>query len=218
MFGRRLFALAISATLLGTTACQYTEDRETQTGAVIGGLSGAGLGAVIGNQSGDAGKGALIGGVAGTLLGGGVGMAMENQRKRFETELDNVRVQQQSYQGSETIVLTMSDQVLFEFDRSDLLPNARYTLDDISRILRDPQYPQPSRVIITGHTDSRGTEYYNQRLSQARAESVRNYLVQSGINPAILIAEGAGEGAPVAPNDTETNMALNRRVEIRIVP
>lgn len=218
MFGKRFLAIALSSAVLGLTACQYTEGRETQTGAVVGGLAGAGLGAVIGHQTGDAGAGALIGGATGALLGGGIGYAIENQRKQFERELENVQVSQQQYQGRESIVLTMGDQVLFEFGSAALTPNAMQTLDQVVAILQDPQYQLPSRVIVSGHTDNVGSDSANQYLSQRRAEAVRNYLVSRGINPGIVSAQGMGESMPIAPNDTASNRALNRRVEIQIIP
>lgn len=103
----------------------------------------------------------------------------------------------------------------FETAKAIILPESYPILDEAAKILKD----NPGiRVEIGGHTDSRGSEAYNQKLSQQRAEAVRLYLIQNhSIEPNRLLAKGYGESQPVAPNDTEENMAKNRRVEFIIL-
>ncbi len=104
--------------------------------------------------------------------------------------------------------------VNFDFDRSDIRPDARPILDAAIDVLQE----EPGvDVAIEGYTDSTGTEQYNQRLSQRRAESVRGYLIDGGIPALRLTAVGYGELDPVASNDTEDGRAQNRRVELRVL-
>ena len=103
----------------------------------------------------------------------------------------------------------------FEVNRSTLLPASRKTLDAIGEVLqRNPHL----RLEIGGHTDSTGPEDYNLRLSQARAEAVRRYLIEHfGIAPERLVARGYGESQPIADNATATGRTLNRRVAFRVI-
>jgi len=103
----------------------------------------------------------------------------------------------------------------FETGKAVILPESYPILDEAAKILKE----NPTiRVEIGGHTDSRGSDVYNQKLSQQRAEAVRLYLIQNhSVEPNRLLAKGYGESQPVAPNDTEENMAQNRRVEFTIL-
>ncbi|GIV58735.1 MAG: hypothetical protein KatS3mg042_1648 [Rhodothermaceae bacterium] len=105
--------------------------------------------------------------------------------------------------------------VHFEVDQSTLLPSSRQTLDALGTVLtRHPEL----RLEIAGHTDSTGPDDYNLRLSQARAEAVRAYLIERfGIAPERLVARGYGESQPIADNVTATGRTLNRRVEFRVI-
>jgi outer membrane protein OmpA-like peptidoglycan-associated protein len=102
--------------------------------------------------------------------------------------------------------------VNFAFDSAELQPSARATLDEAASALKNqPDVPYE----VAGHTDSIGSDSYNQSLSERRANSVASYLVQSGVSPDRLTVNGYGERNPVAGNDTEAGRAQNRRVEIR---
>ena len=100
--------------------------------------------------------------------------------------------------------------VNFEFASAKLTLNSYAILDDVAEILKDHSEIE---LEIQGHTDSKGSDSYNQELSQKRADSVRNYLLQKGIESYRLKAVGYGERYPIATNDTEEGRALNRRVE-----
>lgn len=101
--------------------------------------------------------------------------------------------------------------VRFEFDSAELTPDAYEALDKVAESLR---YHPDMEIIVAGYTDSIGAEAYNQLLSQRRAESVMNYLVSHGADPAMLKAVGYGEAHPIVPNDTEAGRTKNRRVEL----
>jgi len=105
--------------------------------------------------------------------------------------------------------------IYFDFDKSTIKPESRPALDDAAKILKD----NPTiNVEIQGHTDSKGSDSYNLNLSDQRAWSVVNYLVQNfGIDKARLTAKGYGEAQPIATNDTDSGRALNRRVEFVIL-
>ena len=105
--------------------------------------------------------------------------------------------------------------VNFEFDRAALTAEGRSILDRAAAVLEG----NPTvRVEIVGHTDSRGSDEYNQRLSERRAQSVRTYLESKGISANRLSASGRGESSPVASNDTDAGRAQNRRVELTARP
>ena len=99
----------------------------------------------------------------------------------------------------------------FDYDSDVIRVESKPTLDKIAAMLKSEQDMQ---LIIEGHTDSDGTTEHNQVLSQKRAESVKSYLVNSGISSSRLFTEGYGESTPVAPNTTATGKAQNRRVEL----
>jgi len=102
----------------------------------------------------------------------------------------------------------------FEYDKAAIRPNHRAELDDVARILkRNPDV----KLRLEGHTDSRGSEVYNQALSERRARAVTEYLVERGVSGARMTPVGLGESKPIRPNDTEENMAKNRRVELVVV-
>jgi outer membrane protein OmpA-like peptidoglycan-associated protein len=112
------------------------------------------------------------------------------------------------------LVVNLSD-VLFTSGKADLQPAARENLSKLSGILL--AYPGPYTVAIGGHTDSIGSDAMNDKLSQARAESVRNYLVGAGIAAShVTSATGYGKRQPVADNGTTEGRAKNRRVELVI--
>jgi OOP family OmpA-OmpF porin len=101
--------------------------------------------------------------------------------------------------------------VNFEFDKATLTPEAKSILEEAVTLLKDTD--DVVEVRVEGHTDSIGTEAYNQDLSQRRAESVVNYLTSRGIDGRNLVAVGMGENSPVASNDSDAGRAANRRVD-----
>ncbi|MBI2994512.1 MAG: OmpA family protein [Gammaproteobacteria bacterium] len=105
--------------------------------------------------------------------------------------------------------------VNFEFDRDALTPEGMSILDRGASLLKNNS---AVRVEIVGHTDGMGSDEYNQRLSERRAETVRAYLESQGISPNRMSTSGRGESAPIASNDTKEGRAENRRVELTARP
>ena len=99
----------------------------------------------------------------------------------------------------------------FDFDKATIKPSGRDVLDGAVKTLRD----NPSlHVVVEGHTDSIGSDAYNQKLSERRAKAVRDYLVREGIDASRITTRGYGKSRPVASNDTAEGRAQNRRAEI----
>jgi len=132
--------------------------------------------------------------------------------KQKAAELQAEIAELQAKQTNRGIVLTLGD-VLFDFNKADLQPGALRTIDKLSEFLQ--KHPERT-VAIEGHTDSKGSHEYNLDLSQRRADSVRNALVEKGIDPARIQTLGMAEAYPVASNDTDAGRQRNRRVEIII--
>lgn len=102
--------------------------------------------------------------------------------------------------------------IYFDFDKSELLPASLPQLEKLLDLMKGNDH----KILIMGHTDSIGTDNYNQQLSTARARAVYDWLIQQGINGKRLGYKGYGATLPVASNNSPQNRALNRRVEIRI--
>ncbi|NOQ51531.1 MAG: OmpA family protein [Desulfuromonadaceae bacterium] len=214
--------LIVFACFIALVGCATNTTHEsTKRGAGIGALVGAVSGAIIGYQndhSGGALRGALIGGAAGGALGAGAGVYMDKQQTEFEQELSNERAQHQieiERQQNEILKLTMNSEVSFDFNSANIKPTFRPPLDKIADILN--RYPR-TQIVVVGHTDTIGSEQYNQDLSNRRAIAVADFLVMRGVASSRLGTEGRGELEPRASNDTEDGRALNRRVEVFVVP
>jgi OOP family OmpA-OmpF porin len=111
---------------------------------------------------------------------------------------------------------TISGDGLFDFDKATIRPDLAAKLDQI--VAESPELKSKgyTKVDIVGHTDSVGSEAYNQSLSERRAESTADYLVSKGIPRNVITTSGMGESQPVATNETDEGRQLNRRVEITI--
>jgi len=110
--------------------------------------------------------------------------------------------------------VTYAADAFFDFDKSVLKPEGKAKLDDLTGKVKGINLEV---IIAVGHTDSTGADAYNQKLSVARAEAVKAYLVSKGIEKNRVYTEGKGEKAPVADNKTKEGQAKNRRVEIEVV-
>ncbi|MEW5803485.1 MAG: OmpA family protein [bacterium] len=178
-------------------------------GAGIGAAAGAAIGGIIGNQSGHAGQGAVIGGVAGGALGALIGRRLDKQQE----ELQKVPGMQSVQVDEEKQSINAALQVLFTVNSEEIKSGEAQKLDELAAVFA--KYPE-NIVVIEGHTDSDGSEEYNQKLSEKRARSVENYLRGKRINIASLSSVGYGESRPIASNYTSEGKAANRRVELKI--
>ncbi len=220
---KTVLALGVSGALVlaGCTTDPYTgEEKASNTllgagaGAVAGAATGALVGALASKKSGKgAKKGALIGAALGTIAGMGVGAYMDRQEAELRKKLAGTGVR--IVREGNDIRLVMPSDITFDVDRADIKPRFYRTLNAVATVLNG--FPETD-VLIAGHTDSTGSEEYNQRLSERRAAAVMHYLVSQGVDARRIDARGFGERYPVADNSTPEGRALNRRVEIRIRP
>ncbi|MGR2738579.1 OmpA family protein [Billgrantia sp. Q4P2] len=190
-----------------------TQRSSTMTGAGVGAAVGAAAGALSGSGSTSRRDRALIGAAVGAAAGAGIGAYMDRQEQQLRESMQGTGVEVE--RRGDDIVLNMPSSVTFGFDSSELTVQARNALNDVANVLT--QYTD-TRVNIAGHTDSTGSVSYNQRLSERRAESVGNYLAQSGVARNRLNMVGYGPSQPVATNNTEEGRSQNRRVEITLTP
>ncbi|HEY0116591.1 MAG TPA: OmpA family protein [Allosphingosinicella sp.] len=209
-------ALFTAALLSSTAACvtnPETGEREfpvrTAVGAGLGAVGGYLLGDLIGGNR----TAAILGAGIGALGGGAVGQYMDRQeaRLRQQTAGTGIEVERQGDQ----LVLRMPEGITFAYNRYDIQPQFRSTLDQVAGTLQEYR---STAIDIYGHTDSTGSDAYNQTLSERRAQSVADYLVGRGIDRVRLGTRGFGETQPIADNGTDEGRAANRRVELRIVP
>lgn len=204
-----IMSLTLLVTILAILLSGCKTMTKSQKGAVIGGTSGAVIGGVVGHTMGNTAMGAIIGAAAGGVAGGVIGHKMDKQAEEIAKEMGDAEV----IREGEGIVIKFKEKVLFAYDRSDLNATAKTNLDKLKNILL--KYPE-TNITVIGHTDSKGSESYNQTLSESRATAVTNYASQNGIDKARLTAIGKGESDPIATNDTEEGSASNRRVEFVI--
>ena len=210
-WSKGIVALAVASTLAGCA----TDDpnRRAKTGAAIGAVAGA----IIGHQI-DGKSGRYVGAALGALAGGGAGHYMDNQQRDFEQAmLDEQRNNQLEIERlrDDTLKLSLDSEVSFDVDQSVIKPAFRPSLDKLADVLI--KYDR-TVVHVVGHTDSTGSAAYNQRLSEARAESVVSYLGRRGVPYERMRSEGRGMNEPRASNETEAGRQLNRRVEIYLKP
>jgi outer membrane protein OmpA-like peptidoglycan-associated protein len=141
-------------------------------------------------------------------------LARKAAEERASAAIASLKELAQVKEEANRTVVTLSGAVLFKTGESTLLPLARNALAEVATALKELEDSQV--VVIKGHTDSNGADDMNQRLSQARAEAVRNYLLSEGVRASALRAVGKGEGEPIADNKSAEGRANNRRVEIVI--
>ncbi len=199
-----------------TTLDPYTRE-EQMSNTTRGALIGAGIGAVVGLVSGDDAverrQHALIGAGIGALAGGAVGNYMDRQEAELRAQLEGTGVS--VTRRGDNITLNMPGNVTFATDSSDLSPAFFDVLNSVGLVLAE--YNQ-TVIEVAGHTDSTGTEAYNQGLSERRAGSVAAYLRSQSVSSQRIITVGMGELRPMADNSTPDGRQANRRVEITMVP
>jgi outer membrane protein OmpA-like peptidoglycan-associated protein len=199
-------AVILSAAFLLTGCASWNK---TQKGAVVGTTAGGAAGAIIGRASGNTALGAIIGAAAGGATGAVIGRQMDKQAEEIVKTVPDAKVER----IGEGIVVEFSSNILFGFDESNLSADAKSNLDKLVLVLNS--YADTD-IEIQGHTDSRGSEAYNQTLSEKRAGTVSGYLAGKGITNSRLTIKGFGETLPKYENDTADGRSQNRRVEFLI--
>ncbi|NVK00083.1 MAG: OmpA family protein [Oceanospirillaceae bacterium] len=208
-----LSTLVIAGALAGCqTLDPYTQQSKTSNatkGAGLGAVAGAVLGAAV--SKGNRAEGALIGAAVGGAVGGGVGYYMDQQEMLLRQELEGTGVRVERV-GDE-IRLVMPGNITFATDSDRIAGNFYPVLDSVGKVL--VKFDKTA-INVDGYTDATGSFEYNQMLSERRAQSVSNYLMQIGIDRLRVSSRGFGERNPIASNDTAGGRAANRRVEIWI--
>jgi outer membrane protein OmpA-like peptidoglycan-associated protein len=211
-------ALAAVA-LLGsacTTLDPYTREEQTaraQRQAVIGAAAGAVAGLITGDSSMERKKRALVGAGLGALTGAAVGSYMDRQEARLRAELDRTGVSVTRI--GDNITLNMPGNITFATDSADLNASFYEVLNSVSLVVNEFEQ---TVIEVAGHTDSTGSDSYNQQLSERRAASVAAYLGTRSVLRDRIIEVGMGESRPIATNDTAGGRQANRRVELTLVP
>lgn len=223
---------AVGIVLLPFSGCQTASEHRTGTGALTGAALGGGAGALIDESNPF--RGALIGAAAGTAIGAGVGHMLKRQQEAFD-RIDDLDTQQETVilqqpapvttpgtppaepveTRMDAVLVRVPSEILFEQGSAELTSAGTVKVRELADVLRD--YPD-SIAYIRGYTSSEGDFQYNMQLSEQRANVVRSELVMAGIAPDRLIAEGMGPQDPIASNDTASGRAMNRRVDLHVIP
>jgi len=207
---RKAIIVAVSGSMLVGCAENVRNNPNTAGGAIIGALGGAAIGTLFGGSDR---RNALIGAGIGMLAGAAVGQYMDRQERELRADLAGTGAVVN--RDGDSLLVSFPANVTFGVDSAAIRPGFYRTLDDVSATLN--RYPQ-SYLDVVGHTDSTGSEAYNQALSERRAGSVSNYFRSRGVEPARIASYGMGETQPVASNADSYGRQQNRRVELRITP
>ena len=201
----KVSAVFAMVAMLTMTACASSQ----QSGTGIGAATGAGIGAVVGQAIGRDTKGTLIGAGIGALAGGIagnlIGAYMDKQEQQLR-QIESASVQR----TDEVLTATFQSDLFFDFDSADLKPGANSELNRVANVLNGS--PQTT-ITVEGHTDATGKADYNQKLSERRALSVKNALVQRGVDSQRIDTVGYGASQIISSSN-----AANRRVVIVINP
>lgn len=216
-----IIAAVVSGTLLisgCTTYDAYTGEEKVSATAKGAGI-GAGVGAVVGylaskdKSSKDRKKAMLAAAGIGAIAGGGVGYYMDSQEAKLRKQLRETGVS--VVREGDKINLVMPGNITFDTDSGNVKASFYEVLNSVAIVLEEFD---KTIVAVSGHTDSTGSRDYNQQLSEKRASSVASYLKSRGIVDARFETVGFGEDYPIADNSTAEGRALNRRVELTLIP
>ena len=213
-------AWVAAAAVMVLTGCStldpYTREEKTSKatkGALIGAAAGAVVGLVSGDDAVERRQRALILAGVGALAGGSIGYYMDRQEAKLRAELEGSGVS--VTRMGDNITLNMPGNITFATASADLNGSFYNVLGSVSKVVNE--FDQ-TVIEVAGHTDSRGSDSYNQDLSERRAESVAQYLTSNNVMRERLITVGMGERRPVADNTTSAGQQQNRRVELTLVP
>lgn len=149
----------------------------------------------------------------GAIAGGGVGFYMDSQEAKLRQQLGDSGVS--VVRDGDNVNLVMPGNITFPSNAADLKSSFFEVLDSVALVLEEFE---KTTIVVAGYTDSKGTEAYNQKLSQQRATAVASYLTSKGITAIRFETIGFGEKNPIADNSTEQGRAQNRRVELTLLP
>ena len=218
---RALRIMLVSTSLtIALSGCEtldaYTQESKTSNatkGAVIGAVAGAAVGLASGDDAVERRQHALILAGVGALAGGAIGYYMDQQEAKLRAELQGTGVSVTRI--GDNLTLNMPGNITFATNSSDLSSEFLDVLSSVSKVLIE--FDQ-TVVEVAGHTDSSGSDAYNQALSERRSGSVAQYLQSQDVDPQRLMTIGMGESMPIADNSMAASKQANRRVEITMVP
>jgi outer membrane protein OmpA-like peptidoglycan-associated protein len=212
-----IIATSAAFLLSACTSNPFTGEQQvskTAIGAGTGAALGAAAGAILGaTTSLSTRKAALVGAGLGALAGGGVGVYMDNQEAKLRERLADSGVS--VTRVGDSIVLNMPSNITFDTARAEIKPQFYDTLTSVAEVFKE--YKQ-TLIDVVGHTDSDGSDQSNYDLSRRRAASVAQFMASQELDPNRFSVEGHGERDPIASNATASGKAMNRRVEITILP
>jgi outer membrane protein OmpA-like peptidoglycan-associated protein len=209
-----LAALSLSACTSINPYTGNTQVSNTTGGALVGAGAGAIGGAIIGSATGaDPRVAALIGAGIGGLTGAAIGSYMDQQEAELRAQLQGTGVS--VTRVGQQIILNMPSNITFGVDSASVQPQFNETLISVGLVLRKFN---KTIIDVYGHTDSSGSDAYNQDLSQRRAVAVATILANQGVDQRRFFIEGRGEEDPIASNSSESGRSQNRRVEIQLSP
>ena len=213
MIRRTTFVMPLACILVMLSGCAALQQQQgerttsrdkTKKGAAIGAASGAVLGAILGEGELDE---ILAGAAVGAGVGAGIGAYMDKQEEKL-ARIPGTTVERVD---EDMLLVHFDSDVLFAVDSTMLSQQSRNALNEAAAVFTE--YPKTA-IIAQGHTDSSGSDSYNQGLSEKRASSVMSYLVAQGVDGQRITAMGYGESHPVDTNDTTAGRSRNRRVDL----
>lgn len=217
---KTLGTLLIASTAVVFTGCSTvnpftgeSKSSHTLKGSTIGAAVGAVVGLAVGKDAKSRRQYATIGAAAGAATGGGVGYYMDVQEAKLRQQLEATGVS--VIRDGDNVILSMPGNITFASDSTSVSGQAQEILKSVSLVLKE--YSKTA-IVVAGYTDSTGSASYNQLLSQQRAQSVSNVLMGYGVALNRLHVQGFGPNNPIATNDTPEGRAINRRVELTLVP
>jgi outer membrane protein OmpA-like peptidoglycan-associated protein len=207
-----MMAVQFCAVTLVSTGCKTWS--KTAKGGAIGAGSGAVVGGAVGAAVGGNAKSTVIGAIIGAAVGGAtgavIGKYMDKQAAEIQKDVKGAKVER----VGEGIRITFDSGILFDLGSYQLKEVAKNNIKELSRVL---QKYEDTNILVEGHTDNTGSDDFNMKLSEQRANAVANYAKTLGILGTRMAIQGYGETQPMEDNKTEVGRSKNRRVEIAIM-
>ncbi|RFS13443.1 OmpA family protein [Emticicia sp. C21] len=211
---KKIVTLSVCGAMLlsATTSCNsFKKLTNEQKGAIIGVGAGAAAGAAIGSKSKNPAVYAIVGSAVGGVAGVFIGKYMDKQAAKMKKDMEGVAEVERVGEG---IKLTMKSGILFGVDSYSLNQMSKDNLEKLAQTLKEYE---DTNILVAGHTDNTGSEDYNMKLSEKRADAVADLLNSMGVKRSRMSVIGYGESAPVVDNTSDAGRDKNRRVELAIV-
>lgn len=205
-----IYLLVLVMAAAGTSCQSLKKNKNAAIGAGTGVAVGGAIGGLLGKRNNNTAGGVIIGAAVGGVAGGAIGKYMDKQKRELEEKLGSSAEVERVGEG---LKVTFDSGILFAVNSSELTPAIKKQLRDFAGTLNEYE---DTYILIDGHTDATGSEDYNQKLSERRAQSVDNYLESVGVKRSRLGTRGFGELQPIASNESESGRQQNRRVEVAI--